>query len=388
MLTLLAKIFIKDYKSYNLKEVRQKYGILCGIIGIFFNLLLFGGKLFVGIISGSIAATADAFNNLSDAASSLITAAGFKLSGQKPDIRHPFGHGRIEYISGLIVSLLIMLVGIELFKSSIEKIIHPVDVKFSITAIIIMAVSICVKIYMAFYNSRIGKKMNSAAMKAVSKDSLSDCIATLAVLLSMIIMDATGIHTDGWFGLLVALFVLYAGFSSVRDTINPLLGQPPDEKFVKEIKQIVLSHEEIVGVHDLIVHDYGPGRQMVSLHAEVLQEVDIIVMHDIIDNIEKELFNKIGCQAVIHMDPISTSDEKTLETKKVVESLVKKIDERITLHDFRMVPGPTHTNVIFDIVVPYDIKKSETELKNEVILLVKEFDKTLYAVVEIDRPHS
>ncbi|PKM63279.1 MAG: cation-efflux pump [Firmicutes bacterium HGW-Firmicutes-21] len=386
MVYILAKIFIKDHSDE--ASIRQRYGILCGILGIFLNLFLFLGKLFVGIISGSIAATADAFNNLSDAGSSVVTAVGFKLAGQKPDIHHPYGHGRIEYISGLIVSLIIILVGVELLKSSVEKIINPAEVKLSFISLAILTASVCVKLYMAFYNSRIGKKIQSSAMKAVSKDSLCDCVATTAVLLSMIIMDATGFNTDGWSGLLVALLIIYTGINSVRETVSPLLGQPPEPKLVQEIEQIVLSFPDIVGLHDLIVHDYGPGRRMISLHAEVPEDSDILAMHDIVDNAEKELRVKIGCQAVIHMDPISVKDERTLTTKKVVEELVKSIDKRITLHDFRMVTGRTHTNVIFDMVVPFDIKKSECALKEEAASLINEFDRTLYAVVDIDRENA
>jgi len=382
---LLAKALIKNYKSFTSANVRQKYGILCGILGIIFNIILFAGKLIAGMLSGSIAITADAFNNLSDAGSSVVTAVGFKLSGQKPDIHHPFGHGRIEYISGLIVSMIILLVGIELFKSSVEKIINPTEVKLSGITFIVLFISIAFKSYMAFYNNKIGKKISSSAMKAVARDSLSDCIATTSVLISMTFTYFTDINTDGWFGVLVALFILYTGYSSVKETVSPLLGQPPEPKFVQEIEQIVLSFPEIVGLHDLIVHDYGPGRRMISLHAEIPVESDILVMHDIIDNIEKMLLIRLECQSVIHMDPISTNDPKTLETKARIEELVKSIDNRITIHDFRMVVGHTHTNIIFDIVVPFDIKKSDKTLNEEVSSLVCKMDKTLYTVVDIDR---
>jgi len=385
MVSLLARLFIKDYKSYESERVRQSYGVMCGVLGIFLNILLFAGKLFVGIISNSIAATADAFNNLTDAASSLITAVGFKLAGQEPDIHHPFGHGRIEYISGMIVSFIILLVGVELFLSSVRKIIEPEAVELSTVSIVIMICSVAVKLYMAYYNKNIGKKLNSPAMNAVAKDSFNDSIATVAVIVSFITAETTGINTDGWFGVFVALFIFYSGFVSIRETIGPLLGQPPEKELVEKIESMVLAHPEIVGVHDLIVHDYGPGRRMISIHAEVPLDSDILIIHDIIDNIEKELNEKLGCQAVIHMDPISTNDEKTNEIKRIVEMLVKKIDERLTIHDFRIVTGKTHTNVIFDVVVPYDLKKSNNEVKNEVVSLISEYDRTLYAVVEIDR---
>lgn len=388
MLTLLARLFIKDYKSFESAKVRSSYGVLCGVVGIFLNLLLFAGKLFVGIISGSIAATADAFNNLSDAGSSIITAIGFRLAGHKPDLQHPFGHGRIEYISGTIVSMLILVVGVELFKSSVKKIITPTEVELTTVAIIIMCASVCIKLYMAFYNNRIGKKIDSVAMKAVARDSISDCCSTLAVLLSLIVTTLTGVKTDGWFGLMVSLFVLYTGYKSMKDTISPLLGQPPEKELVEKIQETVLSYPEIVGLHDLIVHDYGPGRQMISLHAEVSRDSDILEIHDIIDNAEKELFIKTGCQAVIHMDPISTDDGRVIALKDKIAELVKQIDLRITIHDFRVVEGHTHTNVIFDIVVPYDVKKSESELIEEVSRIVSGYDNTLNAVVEVDRDYA
>ncbi|HBR30636.1 MAG TPA: cation-efflux pump [Clostridiales bacterium] len=361
---------------------------MCGVLGIFLNVLLFCIKYFAGILSGSIAITADAFNNLSDAGSSIVTAVGFKVSAQKPDIAHPFGHGRLEYISGLIVSLIILLVGIELLKSSISKIITPTEIDLSSTAFVVLIISIAVKSYMAFYNSRIGRKLGSSAMRAAAKDSISDCLATGAVLISMLITYYTGLNTDGYFGLLVALFVLFTGYTSVRDTMSPLLGQPPDSEFVRGIKETVLAHPEVVGIHDLIVHDYGPGRQMISLHAEVPAEADILAVHDVIDNIEKEIHNKFGCTAVIHMDPILTSDPKTLETKELVTALIADIDSRITIHDFRIVTGPTHTNVIFDIVVPYDIKKPEAAIKEEISEKVRKADATLFTVIEIDRENA
>ena len=385
LLTLFARLFIKVYQSFHLSKVRGSYGVLCGLVGIFLNLLLFASKLFVGIISGSIAATADAFNNLSDAGSSIITAVGFKLADQKPDLQHPFGHGRIEYVSGAIVSMLIMVVGVELFKSSVEKIINPAEVELSTVAIVIMCASVCIKFYMAYYNTRIGKKIDSVAMKAVARDSISDCIATTAVLLSLIVTDLTSIKTDGWFGVLVALFVMYTGYKSMKDTVSPLLGQQPDKELVQKIEETVLSYPEIIGLHDLIVHDYGPGRQMISLHAEVSRDSDIMAIHEVIDNAEKEIFCKTGCQAVIHMDPVSSNDGRALELKNIVSELVKKIDMRVTVHDFRIVEGRSHTNVIFDVVVPYDVKKNESELKKEIYQLVNGYDNTLFAVVEVDR---
>ena len=341
MVTLLSKIFIKNNTDYNDGTVRRKYGILCSILGIFFNIILFTGKYFAGIISGSIAITADAFNNLSDAGSSLITLIGFKLSGKKTDIDHPFGHGRIEYISGLAVSVIIFLMGFELIKSSFMKIIHPISVDTSGLAIIILIASISIKMYMAFYNKKISRKISSAAMNATAIDSLSDSIATFVVLISMIFLKITGINVDGYSGMLVAIFILFAGYSSAKDTLSPLLGQAPDEEFVNNIRDIVMAHKEIVGIHDLVVHDYGPGRLMISLHGEVPGDGNIFELHDAIDRIESELNEKLHCDAVIHMDPIESNNADIKKMKSNIAELLKNINEQITIHDFRMVKGPT-----------------------------------------------
>ena len=287
MVTLLAKIFIKDSED-KIKQ-REAYGMLCGVIGILFNVLLFIGKFLAGTLSNSIAITADAFNNLSDAGSSIVTLLGFKLAGAKPDTEHPFGHGRIEYVSGLVVAAAILLMGYELVRDSIGKIMHPEETEFTLLVAVILIASILVKLYMAYYNRAIGKKLDSAAMKAVATDSLSDTAATTVVLLASIFTHFTGIKIDGYCGLVVGLLVGYAGFDAARETLNPLLGQPPAHEFVEKIDEIVMSHSEVCGMHDLIVHDYGPGRQMISLHAEVPAEGNILELHDVIDNIENEL---------------------------------------------------------------------------------------------------
>lgn len=304
MITFLAKLWIKDYQKTDLPEVRQAYGVLCGGVGIGFNILLFLGKFLAGLLSNSIAITADAFNNLSDAGSSLITLVGFKMAGQKPDPGHPFGHGRIEYLTGLLVSLLIILMGFELTTSSFDKILHPEDTLCTPVVIGILAASIVVKFYMFLYNRRTGKKIDSAAMTATATDSFSDMLSTTVVLAATLIGHFTGLHIDGFCGLLVGLFILIAGLRSAGETISPLLGQPPQKEFVDKIEQIVLSHDEILGLHDLIVHDYGPGRTMISLHAEVPASGDLLHLHDTIDNIERELKKELHCDAVIHMDPV------------------------------------------------------------------------------------
>lgn len=385
MISLLSKLFIKNNTNYEDSFVRRQYGMLCSIVGICFNILLFAGKYFAGIISGSIAITADAFNNLSDAGSSLITLIGFKLSGKKPDIDHPFGHGRIEYISGLAVSVIILLMGFELIKSSFNKILHPVNIDTGTTAIIVLLISICIKMYMAFYNTSISRKISSSAMKATATDSLSDSAATLVVLLSMIFLKFTGINVDGYSGMIVAILILFAGLGSAKDTLSPLLGQAADEELVSKITDIVMSHDEILGIHDLVVHDYGPGRRMISLHGEVSGSGNIFVLHDAIDRIENELNEKLHCEAVIHMDPIEDDNKSVIEMKENISKLLKKIDENITIHDFRMVTGPTHTNLIFDAVIPYDSNLNDTDAGNAIKTLVHDTYDECYAVVKIDR---
>ena len=388
MIELLSRIFIKDRENTNSPSVRSAYGVLCGLTGIFFNVLLTVGKLIAGSMSGSIAITADALNNLSDAGSSVVTLAAFKLAEKRPDDGHPFGHGRIEYISGLIVSMIILVMGFELGKSSIEKIISPEAVEFSFVAIGVLATSILVKLYMALYNRKIGKKISSSAMKATSIDSLSDCIATSAALVAMFVGKFFSINIDAYAGLLVACFIFYVGIRSCIDTVTPLLGQAPDKEFVEGIHSIVMSYDGVVGIHDLIVHDYGPGRRMVSLHVEVPESNDIAVSHDLIDNIERRLSSELHCQAIIHMDPIVTDDKLTAETRERVAQLVRGIDEHITIHDFRMVTGPTHTNVIFDAVVPFKFRLSDHEVEQEIQAAVKRLDSSYFAVVQIDRDYT
>lgn len=384
MISLLARLFIKDYQNSHDPVVRRAYGILCSITGIALNVLLFAGKYFAGLISGSVAIQADAFNNLSDAGSSFITMVGFHFSGKKPDKDHPFGHGRVEYISGLGVSVLILLMGYELAKSSIEKIISPTPVETNALVVGILLVSIAVKVYMCLYNRGIGRKIDSSAMKATSMDSLSDTVATSVVLLSMLISRFTGLKIDGWCGILVALFILKAGYEAAKDTLTPLLGTAPDPEFIDNISKIVMAHPEIIGIHDLIVHDYGPGRTMISLHGEVPGNGDLYQLHDTIDLIERELKEKLHCDAVIHMDPIATDDESVMEMREQLSQKLKQLDSRISIHDFRMVEGPTHTNLIFDVVVPSDIGKSEQQIKSMVEGLVNEMGDNLFAVIQID----
>lgn len=387
MITLLSRWFIRDRDHVTDPAVRRAYGQLCGLTGIGLNVLLFIGKFLAGTISGSIAITADAFNNLSDAGSSVITLLGFRLAGRKPDPEHPFGHGRIEYISGLIVSGLILLMGAELAKTSFDKILHPAAVDFSVIAMVILAVSILVKLYMSLYNRQIGKKINSAAMAATAADSISDAISTSAVLAAMLVAKFSGLMIDGYVGMIVAVLILISGVKAAKETIAPLLGQAPEMEFVQQIERIVMSHPPICGIHDLVVHDYGPGRVMISLHAEVPAGGDMLELHDVIDNAEIALRRELNCEAVIHMDPIVTDDGITSELRTKVSELVKTIDERITIHDFRIVPGNTHTNLIFDAVVPFDIGISAQEVSERISRLVSEMDSNYFAVVLVEHSY-
>lgn len=387
MVSLLSKIFIKEADQYHKPEVRRSYGIFCSVFGIILNVILFGIKFFAGVITKSVAITADAFNNLSDAGSSVITLVGFKFAGMKPDKEHPFGHGRIEYVSGLIVAVSIILMGFELARSSIEKIFHPEVVETSTAAILILVVSILVKLYMALYNYSIGKKINSSAMRATATDSLSDAVATTVVLLAMGIMKLTGINVDGYCGTLVALFILWAGFQAAKETMSPLLGAKPDAEFIEQIQNIVLAHQEVVGIHDLIVHDYGPGRVMISLHAEVPGDEDIFKLHDIIDNIEMELEAKLLCNCVIHMDPIESNNEVVIAMRERVAQIVKSIDEQLSIHDFRMVTGESHTNLIFDVVLPQEFGMTDEEIRQEVQKRVLEKYPDHYSVIKVEKAY-
>lgn len=387
MIALLSRLFIKDHENTSDLAVRRAYGYLCGTMGIAFNVLLCVAKLLVGSLTGSIAITADGFNNLSDAGSSIVTLLGFRLASQRPDPAHPFGHGRFEYISGLVVAFLILIMGFNLFTESIRKLVFPEDVEFSYAAVAVLAVSIAVKLYMFLYNRAVGKRIDSAAMIATATDSISDVVATTVVLISTVVGKLTGLRIDAWGGLAVAGFILYSGYSAARDTISPLLGQAPDPELVAKIRETVLAHPEVAGMHDLIIHNYGPGRMMVSLHAEVPAHADLLQMHDVIDLIEQQLRDSCGCDAVVHMDPIVTDDAVTARTFVTLVRIVTGVDERLSLHDFRMVAGPTHTNLIFDVVVPHRFNMTDNELRHVLSERVKAHDKTWNAVINIDRSY-
>ena len=384
MVSLLSKIFIKNRDDITNPAVRKAYGSLCSALGITLNVLLFAGKYAAGLISGSIAITADAFNNLSDAGSSAISLIGFRLAGKKPDPDHPFGHGRLEYISGLCVAALILVMGVELLISSVEKIISPEPVENGLLPAIILIVSIGVKVYMSLYNRAIGKKISSSAMLATATDSLSDSIATAVVLLSMLVSYLFSVNIDGYAGVLVALFILFAGVGVARDTLSPLLGQAPDPELVRKIEDIVMARDEIIGMHDLVVHDYGPGRLMISLHAEVDGRGDIFELHDAVDVVERTLAQELGCEATIHMDPVVCDDERVDAERARLLEIIADLGDVLSIHDFRMVAGPSHTNLVFDAVIPGGLSKTAEEVRKEICQAVEEKMPGRFAVVTVD----
>ena len=385
MIKLLAKIFIKDSQNTADSKVRVAYGYLCGAVGIALNILLFAGKIIAGTISGSVAVTADAFNNLSDAGSSIISLIGFRLASQKPDPHHPFGHDRFEYIASLIISIIIVLMGFELGKSSFEKIVAPQAVEYSVVTFAVLGASVLVKLYMFFYNNSVGKKIDSATMRATAMDSISDAVSTGAVLISAVISMFTNLALDGWMGLVVAAFIMVTGFKSAKETIDSLLGTPPSPEFVKQIEDMALQYDDIIGVHDMIVHNYGPGRTFVSLHAEVPSDGDIVAIHDTVDNAEREIAKELGCLVTIHMDPVDVHDEHTAQLREKVSEIIKQINPDITFHDFRVVSGPTHTNLIFDIVSPMDCGLSDQELADTIADKIHQCNESYFAVINVDK---
>lgn len=385
MTKFLVKLFIKNSDDINNPAVRNKYGSFGGCVGIFLNLCLFTGKFFAGMITGSVSISADAFNNLSDAGSSIVTLVGFKMAGKPADNEHPFGHGRFEYISGFLISMIIILMGFEIGKTSVEKIIHPENVTFSMLSLSILIISVLVKLWMCFFNTQLGKMINSQTMKATAMDSLNDVLATSAVIVGVLISHFKGINIDGYLGVAVALFILFTGISTAKGMLNQLLGEAPDKEFINDIKAFVLSYDEIIGVHDVIVHSYGAGKCIISLHAEVPCDMDILKIHDIIDLIEIQLNKSFNCQSVIHMDPIAVNDENTLFVAQKVVAILRKIDEQISMHDFRMVNGDTHTNLIFDVVVPFKFKMCDDELKKTIVTGISNIDKSYNAVIVIDK---
>ena len=382
MTDFLVRIFVKDYKNMENSLVRTRYGLMASVVGIFCNILLFTAKLLTGLLINSISVMADAFNNLSDAASSIIGFIGVKMAGKPADEEHPFGHGRVEYIAAFIVAFLVIQVGFSLFKTSIDKILHPQEMSFHAVSVIILILSVLVKLWMAFFNRTLGNRIQSAVMKATSADSMGDVITTSSTILSVGIYGIWGVNIDGIVGVIVSVIVMWAGIRIAKDTLTPLIGEPIDPKLYQEITDFVEAYEGIVGSHDLIVHNYGPTRSMASIHAEVPNDVNVEVSHEIIDRIEREALKKFGIFLVIHMDPVETRDSKVMEFGSMVENVIKATDERVTFHDFRMIEGKDQINLIFDLVVPreYDRKKREW-LKEEITKKVTEIDKRCCLVI-------
>lgn len=367
-------------------KVRQMCGTRAGAVGIVLNTLLCLGKLLAGVITGSIAIVADALNNLSDAASSVITLIGFRLAGQAADEEHPFGHGRMEYLAGLVVSMAILLMGFELGKSSVEKLLHPEELDFSWLAMAILVISVAVKVWMYFFNRTLSRAISSETMAATAADSLSDSVATSVVLLATLAGHFLHLQIDGFAGLLVALFILKTGWDAAKDTLDPLLGRPMDPELAADIDQLVLSHDNILGIHDLVYHDYGPGRAMMSFHAEVPADADLLEMHDLIDHIERELKEKHHIETVIHMDPV-VNDGRTTALREQVTALAKEIDPCLTIHDLRITAGPSHTNVLFDVMVPYGFRLTDSQVISQLRQGVEALSTKYYAVIQVDHSY-
>lgn len=385
MITLLSRLFIKNRSDIKNPVVRRAYGVLCGALGIGLNLILSLGKFLAGVLSGSISITADAFNNLLDAASSVITLIGFRMAGQKPDPDHPFGHGRIEYVTGFLVSILTFITMVELAKSSLERIIHPQPPSLSPLVLSFLTASILIKCYMFLYNKKLGKQLDSPSMGAAAVDSLSDALATTVVLIGSLVSQFTDLSVDGWCGLAVCLFIGYTGYGAAKDAVSPLLGQAPDREFVKRVNELVLSHEGILGVHDLIVHNYGPGSVLISLHAEVPADGSLLMLHELIDTIEHQLHDELHCQAVIHMDPVLVGDGETDRLRELTEKCLSQIDVSLTMHDFRITACPEGTRLLFDVAAPYDFPLSDQELADKIGRQLRQENPRLKTVIEIDR---
>ena len=384
MTNLLVKTFIRDSENISDIKVRTAYGTLGSVTGIVLNFFLAIAKLIAGSLSGSISVTADAINNLSDAGSSVISLIGIKIAAKPADKSHPYGHGRIEYISALAVSILVFLMGIELFKDSVNKIKNPEPVEFNYIALGILIVSIVAKLWLGLFNKKLGKKINSAPMMAVMKDSFSDCLATGVAAISIIVSAFSSINLDGFLGIFVACFILLAGYNILKETLGELLGHPPEKEFVEAIENKILSYEHIVGVHDLIVHDYGPTRRFASAHAEVPSNIDVLELHDVIDLIERDILNELNLMISIHMDPIVVDDEKVNTLRDMTSQIVKNIDSSLSMHDFRVVDGPTHTNLIFDILLPQDHKLSHEEICRIIDEELNKIDERYFTVITVD----
>lgn len=387
MTTLLLKLFVKDYENVKNPTVRMKYGFLGSAVSILVNIVLSCSKYIIGTLTHSVAITADAINNLSDAASSIVTLFSFKMANRKPDKEHPFGHGRIEYVAALIVGALVELMGYELIKSSVNKILHPETVVFSYAAVAVLVLSILGKIWMGLFNQKLGIKINSPAMTAVAADSLSDTAATAISLLALIISKFTALPLDGYMGIIVSLFILKSGFEILKESVAIILGAPPSKELVDELVAFILDFEEILGIHDLVIHSYGASRIFGTVHTEISADGDFISAHETADTIERKVKEKFGIELVVHLDPILTNDERITSLQKMVNDELSAIDSRLSMHDFRVVDGPTRTNLIFDIVVPHKFPMTDEQLKTQLSEKISEIDTRYSLVIEIDNDY-
>lgn len=381
----LAKIFVKDSSNIQNPAVRSAYGNMAGWVGIFCNIVLFAGKLLIGTLSASISITADALNNLSDATSSIITLIGFKMSSKPADAEHPFGHARIEYISGLIVSVMVIVIGVELGKSSFDKIVEPTAVNYTVWTYVVLVAAILIKLWMAYFNLKLGKKIDSATLKATYADSRNDVITTSAVLLSAVIFSFSGVNLDGWMGLAVSVFILFSGIGLVKETLNPLLGQAPDPQLVQYIDEKINSYANVLGTHDLILHDYGPARRYASAHVEISSKEDVMIAHDIIDTIEKDFLEKDNIHLIIHYDPVQTDNKQVEIAHEQVKKCLSKIDSKLTFHDLRVIDGPSHMNYIFDVVLPDGFSKTSNQLQKEIEKKIQDGNKPINIVLTTDQ---
>lgn len=387
MRKLLIKIFIKDYENTRDPEVREKYGRLAGMVGIVTNLLLSASKILIGVTVNSIAIIADGINNLTDTASSAITVLGFKLASKPGDEEHPYGHARFEYLTGLMVSILIIILGLKLLTTSVDKVIHPAPLEFSIVTVFILVAAIFVKVWQAMFYVKAGDAIHSSTLKATGMDSRNDVIATGAILVSILIGRFTGLQLDGYMGCVVALFIMYSGFQLIKETSSPLLGKAPEPELVREIEERINSQEGVLGIHDLVVHDYGPGRIFASVHVEVDAYGDLIQSHDMIDNIERTISKELKLHLVVHMDPLETKDPLTNELKERISNILSNLDGVVGFHDLRFVAGYTHSNVVFDIVISPECKLTESYIRDYVEERLQLMDKTYFAVVNFDKSY-
>lgn len=387
MVEFLAKIFIKDYKNINSEKVRNNYGILASVFGLISNIVLFVIKIIIGLVSSSISIIADAINNLSDSGSSLLTLIGFKISGKPADKDHPFGHQRIEYIIGLFIAMFIIFIGFELFTTSIDKLINPTESNMTIPVMIVLGIAIVLKFIQGMFYLKIANKINSIALKASSKDSLNDVISTSFVLLGAVLSYFINYNFDGIFGLIVSGLIIVTGIKLIKEGIDPLIGEKPDKELMNNVVSKVLSYDGVLGIHDLISHMYGPQKCFVSLHVEVDSQVNVLLSHDLIDNIEKDIKEEFNVELVIHMDPIETNNETLMKYVDILKEVIENIDPIIRFHDVRLVVGETHTNLIFDLLIPFEYKYTDEELVSLVKNRIKEEDSKINCVIQIDKDY-